>query len=40
MAPGEDRITADMLKADPLVSAKALYEFLNKLWDEEIVPDS
>ena len=39
-APGEDRITADMLKADPQVSAKALHELFNKVWEEERVPDS
>ncbi|KAM9354321.1 uncharacterized protein KZ484_012474 isoform 1-T2 [Pholidichthys leucotaenia] len=37
-APGEDRITADMLKADPKASAKALTELFNKVWEEEKVP--
>ena len=38
-APGEDRLTADMLKADPTLSAKALYKIFNQAWDEERVPE-
>ncbi|GFR85764.1 craniofacial development protein 2 [Elysia marginata] len=38
-APGEDRITADMLKADPSMSSKCLSQF-NKVWAEEKVPDA
>ena len=37
-APGEDRITADMLKADPQLSAKCLVSLFNKIWEEENVP--
>ncbi|GFR68085.1 endonuclease-reverse transcriptase [Elysia marginata] len=39
-APGEDRITADMLKADPSMSAKCLIGLFKKLWTEEKVPDA
>ena len=39
-APGEDRITADMLKADPAVSAKALDKLFNRVWEEEKVPET
>ena len=39
-APGEDKITADMLKADPTLSAKCLVELFNKVWKEEEVPDA
>ncbi|GFR98481.1 RNA-directed DNA polymerase from mobile element jockey [Elysia marginata] len=39
-APGEDRITADMLKADPSMSAKCLVGLFNKVWTEEKVPDA
>ena len=39
-APGEDRITADMLKADPDVSAKSLEKMFNSVWEEEKVPES
>jgi len=39
-APGEDKITSDMLKADPRESAKHLVELFNKVWEEERVPDS
>ncbi|GFR71463.1 endonuclease-reverse transcriptase [Elysia marginata] len=39
-APGEDRITADMLKADTSMSAKCLVGLFNKVWTEEKVPDA
>ena len=39
-APGEDRVTADMLKADPAVSARTLVGLFNKVWEEEQVPAS
>ncbi|GFS05814.1 endonuclease-reverse transcriptase [Elysia marginata] len=39
-APGEDRITADMLKADPSMSAKCLVGLFNKVWAEEKAPDA
>ncbi|GFS10575.1 LINE-1 retrotransposable element ORF2 protein [Elysia marginata] len=39
-APGEDRIIADMLKADPSMSAKGLVGLFNKVWTEEKVPDA
>ena len=39
-APGEDRITADMLKADPATSAKTLGKLFNKVWEEEKVPET
>ncbi|GFR86809.1 RNA-directed DNA polymerase from mobile element jockey [Elysia marginata] len=39
-APGEDRITTDMLKADPSMSAKCLVGLFNKVWTEEKVPDA
>ena len=39
-APGEDRITADMLKADTATSAKALDKLFNKVWEEETVPET
>ena len=38
-APGEDRITSDMLKADPATSAKCLVELFNRVWTEEKVPE-
>ena len=38
-APGEDRITADMLKADPHLSAQMLVKVFNQAWDEEKVPE-
>ena len=38
-APGEDRITSDMLKADPSTSAKCLVDLFNKVWTEEKVPE-
>ena len=38
-APGEDRVTADMLKADPHLSAQMLVKLLNQAWGEEKVPD-
>ncbi|KAI8493068.1 hypothetical protein Bbelb_290720 [Branchiostoma belcheri] len=38
-APGEDRVTADMLKADPVVSARALIKLFNRVWEDEKVPD-
>jgi len=34
-APGEDRVTADMLKVDPALSAKTLVKLFNKVWTEE-----
>ena len=39
-APGEDRITAEMLKADPKLGAQTLAGIFNKVWNEEKVPDS
>ncbi|GFS19816.1 endonuclease-reverse transcriptase [Elysia marginata] len=39
-APCEDRITADMLEADPSMSAKCLVGLFNKVWTEEKVPDA
>jgi hypothetical protein len=39
-APEEDTIIADMLKADPRESAKALEELFNRIWTSEEVPDS
>ncbi|GFS26491.1 endonuclease-reverse transcriptase [Elysia marginata] len=39
-APGEDRITTGMLKADPSMSANCLVSLLNKVWTEEKVPDA
>ena len=39
-APGEDRITTDMLKADPVMSAKCLVELFNKVWIDEQVPEA
>ena len=36
-ASGEGRITADMLKADPIAKAKALEEPFNTVWKEEEV---
>ena len=38
-APGEDKITSDMLRADPSLSAKCLVELYNKVWTEEKVPE-
>ena len=38
-APGEDRVTADMLKADTDTSAKGLEKLFNKVWEEETVPE-
>ena len=38
-APGEDRITSDMLKADPATSAKCLVGLFNRVWTKEEVPD-
>ena len=38
-APGQDRITADMLKADASMSATCLVELFNKVWTEEGVPE-
>ena len=37
-APGEDRITADMLKVDPELSARCLVDLFNLVWEEEEVP--
>ena len=39
-APREDRITPDMLKADPGMSAKRLVVLYNKVWDEVSVLDA
>ena len=39
-APGEDRITSDMLKADPKTSARALVKLFNEIWQKEKVPDT
>ena len=39
-APGEDRVTADMLKAYPTTSAKSLKKLFNKVWEEEKVPEA
>ena len=39
-APGEDRITSDMLKADPTASAKCLVELFNIVWTKEEVPEN
>jgi len=39
-APGEDRITADMLKADSSLSAEILEQTFNQVWNEEKVPDT
>ena len=39
-APGDDRITSDMLKADPEMSAKCLVELFNRIWEEEEVPEA
>ena len=36
---GEDRVTADMLKADPHLSAQMLVKLFNQAWEEEEVPD-
>ena len=38
-APGEDRVTADMLKADPHLSAQMLVRLFNQAWGKEKVPD-
>ncbi|GFS22439.1 endonuclease-reverse transcriptase [Elysia marginata] len=39
-APGEDRITADMLKAYLSMSAKCLVSLFKKVWSGEKVPDA
>ena len=39
-APGEDRVTADMLKAEPTTRAKSLKKLFNKVWEEEKVPEA
>ena len=39
-APGEDRITSDMLKVDPEMSAKCLVGLFNQVWNEEAVPEA
>ena len=39
-APGKDRVSADMLKADPAASAGALKELFNKVWEDEKVPEA
>ena len=39
-APGEDRITSDMLKAEPETSARILSELFNQVWEEERVPEA
>ena len=38
-APGEDKITSDMLKADPSTSALVLADLFNQVWEEEKVPE-
>ena len=38
-APREDRITSDMLKAEPATSAKCLVGLFNMVWIKEEVPD-
>ena len=38
-APGEDRITSDMLKADATTSAKCLVRLFNMVWTKEEVPE-
>ena len=37
-APGEDSITAELLKADITTSVDALHNFFNRIWDSEVVP--
>ena len=37
-ASGEDRVTSDILKADPISSAKALRKLFSEVWKEEKVP--
>ena len=37
-APGDDKITADMLKADTALSAGILYPLLSRAWEEETTP--
>ena len=37
---GENKITTDMLKAEPTSSQKALEEIFNKIWDEDKVPEA
>src|SRR3984885_14979139 len=37
-ASGEDKITADMLKADTALSAGILYPLLSRAWEEETTP--
>ena len=39
-APGEDRVTADMLKSSPTLCARTLIGLFNKIWDKEHVPTS
>ena len=39
-APGEDSVTADMLKADHTTSTKSLKKLFNKVWEEEKVPEA
>ncbi|XP_033095680.1 uncharacterized protein LOC117100194 [Anneissia japonica] len=38
-APGEDKITGEMIKASIDVSSKALRKLLNRIWEEEEVPE-
>ncbi|GFR61007.1 transposon TX1 uncharacterized 149 kDa protein [Elysia marginata] len=39
-ARGGDRITTDMLKADPSMGAKCLIGLFNRVWTEKKVPDA
>ena len=39
-APGKDRVSADMLKADPGASAGALKKLFNKVWEDEKEPEA
>ncbi|XP_078581995.1 uncharacterized protein LOC144865280 [Branchiostoma floridae x Branchiostoma japonicum] len=39
-APGEDRVTADMLKVDPVATARGLITLFNQVWYEETVPEA
>ena len=38
-APGEDRVIADMLKADPHLSVKMLVRLFNQAWEKKKMPD-
>ncbi|XP_058456943.1 uncharacterized protein LOC131434297 [Malaya genurostris] len=37
-APGVDRISAEMLKADPMMSAQLLHNFFRNIWDTATFP--